>query len=224
MSKSDLERVFSDLKKILKSEEDLLEEVLELEKKSAQRLKGKVISLAEKRKGKIDKKKFFLPLDVEEHPLNFFLYCDGASRGNPGPGSYAGIGQDAQGEVIFELEAYEWKTTNNRMELSGAIENLIKLEEYLGEKKVALEDARVFLYSDSKYVVDGIMKWIINWKKKNWKKSDGKEVENLDLWKSLDEQFSKFKKIEFLWVKGHAGHPQNEYCDFLANRALDEMP
>ena len=109
-------------------------------------------------------------------------------------------------------------TTNNRMELEGALQ---ALEALTREDTKALSKS-VFLYSDSKYVVDGIEKWVPGWKKRGWKKADKKEPENLALWQELDTVVGKFKKLRFQWVKGHAGHPQNEYCDQLANQALDE--
>ena len=86
----------------------------------------------------------------------------------------------------------------------------------------SLEVGAVFLYSDSKYVVDGIQKWVPGWKRRGWKKADNKAPENLDLWQELDVLVSKFDELQFKWVKGHSGHPQNEFCDQLANKSLDE--
>ena len=81
---------------------------------------------------------------------------------------------------------------------------------------------KLILFSDSKYVVDGLKSWIHGWKRRGWKKADKKVPENVELWQQLDQLVSKFKNIEYQWVKGHAGHPQNERCDQLANEALDD--
>lgn len=155
------------------------------------------------------------------NPNSFAVFSDGACRGNPGPGSWGGMGQLANGDLIFEGSGVELNTTNNRMEMEGAIWVLEQFKDYAQEHKVDLS-AQVFLYSDSKYVVDGISKWVPNWKKRGWKKADNKAPENVDLWIILDEIVAEFSNLKLLWVKGHAGHPQNEYCDYLANKALDQ--
>jgi len=152
------------------------------------------------------------------------LYSDGACRGNPGPGGWGVLAQNNNGDVLFESCGFERDTTNNRMELSGAIESLRQLknlykEEGRGEQVLG---ERILLYSDSKYVVDGIQKWVPGWKKRGWKKADKKTPENLDLWQDLDLLFSEFTNLEFRWVKGHSGHPQNERCDELVNIAIDQ--
>jgi ribonuclease HI len=160
------------------------------------------------------KQNFSLP-SVVSNANDVAIFSDGACRGNPGPGSYGVIAQDQRGEMIFERVAVEEDTTNNRMELLGAIvglETAIEME---------LTKGQIYLYSDSKYVVDGINKWVSGWKKRNWKKADKKDPENLDLWKRLDQVCEEVGNVSFHWVKGHAGHPQNEYCDTLANRELD---
>ena len=108
------------------------------------------------------------------------------------------------------------------MELEGAIQALAELQRSCDESDILFEEAQVYLYSDSKYVVDGMNQWVVNWKKRGWKKADKKEPENVDRWKRLDVLASEFYKVHFRWVKGHAGHPQNERCDELANFALDE--
>ncbi len=160
-----------------------------------------------------------LPLPKEIKSDNMYaLFSDGACRGNPGPGSWGMVGQDHKGEVLFKGSGVETKTTNNRMEMTGALEAM----KYLLNEGVDPEVVEVYLYSDSKYVVDGLKSWIHGWKSRGWKKADKKTPENVDLWQKLDEVSSSFKNINYLWVKGHAGHPQNELCDQLANEALDD--
>ena len=143
------------------------------------------------------------------------VFSDGACRGNPGPGSWGIVVQDQSG-VIFESSAIDELTTNNKMELTGAIKTL----EYLLENN--LEDENIHLFTDSTYVVKGVKEWMKGWKARGWKKADKKAPENLDLWQKLDELTNSFSRLELHWVKGHAGHPQNERCDQLANMALDE--
>lgn len=161
---------------------------------------------------KLSTDSFELPKEVQNENT-LALFSDGACRGNPGPGSWAFIAQDAKGTLISEGSDFEEKTTNNRMELKGAIYAL----KFAKEEK----QNQFFLYTDSKYVVDGVEKWVAGWKSRGWKKADKKEPENLDLWKEIDELVSGMN-VKLMWVKGHAGHPQNEYCDQLANKTLDE--
>lgn len=175
-----------------------------------------------KKKRTSAKGEYFLPDDMDKEGFCYALFSDGACRGNPGPGAWGAIGQDAKGELLFEASGVDFKTTNNRMELEGAIQALIALQKECEENKIPFEDVQVYLYSDSKYVVDGMNQWVVNWKKRGWKKADKKEPENVDRWKKLDELVSEFYKVHFRWVKGHDGHPQNERCDELANVALDE--
>ena len=152
------------------------------------------------------------------------IYTDGAARGNPvGPGGYGAVLQytDSKGELHeMELSAGYKKTTNNRMELMAAIVALEKLN----------KPCEVELHSDSKYVIDAFNQhWIQGWIKKGWKKSDGKAVKNIDLWKRLLNA-AKEHQITWVWVKGHAGHDLNERCDILAttaadhNAVLDDIP
>ncbi|PIK16746.1 MAG: ribonuclease HI [Halobacteriovorax sp. JY17] len=148
----------------------------------------------------------------------YALFSDGACRGNPGPGAWGMVGQNAKGEVLFKGSGVETTTTNNRMEMMGAIEAM----KYLLSEGVNTDSAEVYLYSDSKYVVDGLKSWMQGWKNRGWKKADKKTPENVDLWQELDRISSSFSNIQYLWVKGHAGHPQNELCDQLANEALDD--
>ena len=132
------------------------------------------------------------------------LYTDGACSGNPGPGGWGAI-------LIYkdykkEMSGGERETTNNKMELTAAIEGLSALK----------EPCKVKLYSDSKYLIDGITKgWATSWRAKGWRKSDGKPALNVDLWEKI-LQLDEYHKIEYIWVKGHAGNPYNERCDSLA--------
>lgn len=133
-----------------------------------------------------------------------FLYTDGACSGNPGPGGFCAILKYGEHEKI--ISGSEENTTNNRMELSAVIQGL----------KALNRSCDVTVISDSKYVCDAInQKWLINWKNKNWKKSDGKSVLNPELWKELDVLLKKHT-VSFEWIKGHAGHPENERCDEIA--------
>ncbi|MCR5293879.1 MAG: ribonuclease HI [Lachnospiraceae bacterium] len=145
------------------------------------------------------------------------LFSDGAARGNPdGPGGYGVVLKytDAKG-ILHEREYAEGfqKTTNNRMELLGVIVGLEQLK----------LPCRVEVYSDSQYVINAFNKgWISSWQKKGWIKSDKKPVLNRDLWERLLAAAAPHD-IEWNWVKGHAGHPENERCDFLAASAADKM-
>lgn len=132
------------------------------------------------------------------------IYTDGACSGNPGPGGFGVILK--YGEVTKELSAGYKSTTNNRMELLAVITGLEALK----------TECAVTLYSDSKYVVDSITKgWVYSWQMKGWKKSDGKKALNVDLWIRLLPLLEKHD-VEFVWLKGHAGHEYNERCDTLA--------
>lgn len=165
---------------------------------------------------------FPLPKEVDGVKDTFALFSDGASRGNPGPGAWGALGQSCDGTLLFESSSVDTMTTNNKMELEGAIVALEWLLENAQEIKFNCKQSKVFLYSDSKYVVDGTNSWMPGWKKRGWKKADKKEPENLDLWQRMDEVISSISHVKMVWVKGHAGHPQNEHCDKLANLALDE--
>lgn len=132
------------------------------------------------------------------------IFTDGACSGNPGPGGWGAILRCDGKEK--ELSGGEAHTTNNRMELSGVINALSALK----------YPCRVRLTTDSKYVVDGITKgWAQGWKKRGWKKSDGKPALNPDLWGQLLDLLA-VHEVEFCWIKGHAGHEENERCDRLA--------
>jgi ribonuclease HI len=138
------------------------------------------------------------------------IYTDGACRGNPGPGGWGAILRHGSHEK--ELWGGERETTNNRMELTAVIRALEALKRPVG--------ARV--HSDSQYVLKGIGEWIHGWKRNGWKTSDKKPVKNADLWQILD-QLAGQHQVEWIWVKGHAGHPENERADALANRGIDEL-
>ena len=138
------------------------------------------------------------------------LYTDGACRGNPGPGGW-GVWL-RYGEHEKELCGGELETTNNRMELMAAIEGL----------KALSSGCRVQLFTDSKYVLQGITEWMPNWKKRNWKTASKKPVKNVDLWKRLDAAIAPHE-IDWQWVKGHSGDPGNDKADELANRGIDSL-
>ena len=132
------------------------------------------------------------------------IYTDGACSGNPGPGGWGAI--LIYGAHRRELSGGEATTTNNRMELTAVIQALSMLK----------EPCIVDLWSDSKYVIDGLEKgWAKGWKRRGWKKADGSPALNPDLWAQALEQEARHK-ITYVWVKGHAGHPENERCDQLA--------
>ncbi len=140
-----------------------------------------------------------------------YLYTDGACRGNPGVGGWGAVLKYKN--VRREMSGGEKLTTNNRMELLGAINGLEALK----------EPCRVVLTSDSKYLVDGMTKgWARSWKAKNWKKADGKPALNPELWDRLIS-LCDMHEVEFIWVKGHAGHPENERCDLLATDYADSL-
>jgi len=134
---------------------------------------------------------------------NITIYSDGSSLGNPGPGGWGTI-LEYNGHTK-ELSGGSSHTTNNKMELQGAIEGL----------KALKEPCNVKIISDSKYVVQAINEWLPNWIKNNWKTAGKKPVKNQDQWQEYVE-LSKPHNIEAIWVKGHAGHEQNERCDILA--------
>ena len=132
------------------------------------------------------------------------IFTDGACSGNPGPGGWGAILRYNQ--VEKELSGGEKETTNNRMELTAAISALSALK----------EPCKVTLYSDSKYLVDGMSKgWAKGWRAKGWRKSDGKPALNPDLWQQLLDLFERHE-VELIWIKGHNEHPENERCDRLA--------
>lgn len=139
------------------------------------------------------------------------IYTDGACRGNPGKGGWGAI--LVYGNNKKEMSGGERHTTNNRMELMGAIEALSILK----------EPCEVTLTSDSKYLVDAISKgWLDSWRKNGWRKADRSEVLNVDLWQKLIVQLERHK-VTFVWVHGHRGHEYNERCDVLATTFADSF-
>lgn len=138
------------------------------------------------------------------------IFTDGACRGNPGPGGWGAVLR--YGEHERELYGGEAQTTNNRMELLAAIRALETLK----------RPCRVSLTTDSQYVRKGITEWLPNWKRKRWKTAAGKPVKNVDLWRELDELAARHQ-VDWHWVRGHTGHPENERADALANRGIDEL-
>ncbi len=135
------------------------------------------------------------------------IYTDGACSGNPGPGGWGAIlGYNGTTKELFGGEA---ATTNNRMELKAAIEALNALK----------RPCKVEMHVDSQYVKDGITKWIHGWQKNGWKTADKKPVKNVELWQALAEAIKRHQ-ISWHWVKGHAGHPENERADELAREGM----
>jgi ribonuclease HI len=136
------------------------------------------------------------------------VYADGACRGNPGPGGWGAL--LVEGARERELHGGEPATTNNRMELTAVIRALDALP----------RGSRVRLYTDSQYVQKGMTEWLAAWKRRGWRTADRKPVKNEDLWRELEEAASSHR-VEWHWVKGHAGHPGNERADALANKGAD---
>jgi ribonuclease HI len=138
------------------------------------------------------------------------IFTDGACRGNPGPGGWAAL--LVYGTERKEVSGAEPATTNNRMELAAAIGGISALK----------RRCRVKLFTDSKYVLQGITEWLPNWKARGWKTAAKEPVKNQDLWQQLESAVAA-QDIEWHWVKGHSGHEGNEYVDQLANQAIDRM-
>lgn len=135
------------------------------------------------------------------------IYTDGACSGNPGPGGWGALLRSGDHEK--EMSGGEADTTNNRMEMMAVIKALESLK----------KPSEVDLYTDSKYVMDGVNKWMDGWKAKGWKNAAKKPVKNKDLWLEIDA-LTQTHKVRFHWVKGHAGHPENERADVLATSAI----
>ena len=137
------------------------------------------------------------------------IFTDGACKGNPGPGGWGAIMK--YGDHVKELNGYSAETTNNIMELTAVIEAL----------KSLTRPCAIILTTDSNYVKNGITEWIHNWKKKGWKTANKKPVKNKECWLQLDVEVQRHQ-IEWKWVKGHSGHPENERADELANEAVED--
>ena len=138
------------------------------------------------------------------------IYSDGGCRGNPGPGGWGVLLRyEGHTKTLYGAESH---TTNNRMELMGAIKGLEALK----------KTCPVELYTDSQYVRKGMIEWMANWKKNGWRNAKKEPVKNADLWQLLDQQAARHQ-VTWHWVKGHSGHPENEQADQLANQAIDEL-
>jgi len=138
------------------------------------------------------------------------IYADGACKGNPGKGGWGAILRAGGSEK--ELFGGEPQTTNNRMELTAVIRALESLE----------GPSEVEVYTDSQYVQKGISEWLPSWKRRGWRTADKKPVKNVDLWQELERAAGRHR-VTWHWVKGHAGHPENERADALANRGAEEQ-
>lgn len=138
------------------------------------------------------------------------MYTDGACRGNPGPGGWGVLLRYGKHEK--HLSGGEFETTNNRMELMAAIKGLESLK----------RQCKVKITTDSVYVKDGVTKWLANWKQRGWKTASKRPVKNQDLWQWLDQAAARHE-VEWCWVKGHAGHAENEIADQLANAGIDNL-
>ncbi|WP_303722921.1 ribonuclease HI [Malonomonas rubra] len=144
-----------------------------------------------------------------QQPVKFVeIFSDGACSGNPGPGGYGTILR--YGDHVKELSGYDPETTNNRMELLGAIAGLEALK----------HSCRVRVTTDSQYLVKGVTEWVDGWQRKGWKNSKKEEVANRDLWERLLSVAANHQ-VEWVWVRGHAGHEENERCDELARAAIN---
>ena len=138
------------------------------------------------------------------------IYTDGACRGNPGPGGWGALLRyGAHEKTLYGAEAH---TTNNRMELTAAIQALAAMS----------QPCKIDLYTDSQYLQKGIKEWLPTWKKRGWKTADKKPVKNADLWQALEQEVNRHE-VAWHWVKGHSGHPENDQADALANLAIDEL-
>jgi ribonuclease HI len=135
------------------------------------------------------------------------IFTDGACSGNPGPGGWGALLRYKNYEK--ELSGYSPQTTNNRMELTAVVEAIRALK----------EPCHVILHTDSKYLKEGITRWIHKWKRNGWKTSAREPVKNRDLWEALDRATQRHD-VEWFWVRGHSGHPDNERCDQLARDAI----
>ena len=137
------------------------------------------------------------------------IWTDGACRGNPGPGGWGAVLR-AQGNEKL-LWGGENPTTNNRMEMTAVVQALAALK----------RPCRVTLTTDSQYVMKGMQEWLPNWKRRGWRTADNKPVKNADLWQQIDALCARHD-VQWTWVRGHTGHPENELADQLANRGIDE--
>lgn len=142
--------------------------------------------------------------------MEVIIYCDGACKGNPGPGGWGAV-LECKG-ATKEIFGGEKNTTNNQMELTAAINAF----------KALIKPCEVTLYTDSNYVIKGILEWMPGWKKKGWKTASGTPVKNVELWKELDLLVQQHS-VSWHWVKGHSGNPGNERADQLANKGINSL-
>ena len=139
------------------------------------------------------------------------IFTDGACRGNPGPGGWGALLRWRDHERT--LHGGERRTTNNRMEIQAAIEGLEALK----------HPCSVIIVTDSQYLRRGVTEWMAKWKQRGWITASKEPVKNRDLWQRLDEALARHPKVEWRWIKGHSGHPDNERADALANQGIDEL-
>ena len=139
------------------------------------------------------------------------IYTDGACRGNPGPGGWGALLRYNDAEK--SISGAEAATTNNRMELTAAIQGL----------NAVTRPSDIVIVTDSEYVKKGITEWLENWHKRNWKGANGKPIKNVDLWQQLELAVKQHKQVKWEWVRGHSGHPENELADQLATNAIDKL-
>lgn len=143
-------------------------------------------------------------------PKKVEIYTDGACSGNPGPGGWGVLLRYGESEKM--LSGAERNTTNNRMELMAAIQGL----------KALNRGSSVVVVTDSVYVKKGITEWLVGWKQKGWRNANNKPVKNQDLWQQLEQEVAKHQ-VQWEWVKGHSGHPENEQADLLAREAIADL-
>jgi ribonuclease HI len=148
-----------------------------------------------------------MTLESTENTKVIDIYSDGACKGNPGPGGWGAL--MVSGSSQREICGGDPATTNNRMEMTAVIRALEQLK----------QPSQVRVHTDSQYVQKGISEWLPGWKRRNWRTAEGKPVKNQDLWRELDE-LNNLHSIEWKWVRGHNGHPQNERADALANQGI----
>lgn len=146
-------------------------------------------------------------IKTTDSPITVDIYTDGACSGNPGPGGWGAILRYHDFER--EMNGGERYTTNNRMEMTAVIEAL----------RTLLQPCTVNLHTDSQYVINGMTEWLVGWKRNGWRTHQRKPVNNIDLWKNLDQLCVKHK-VNWFWVKGHNGHPENERADLLARNGI----
>lgn len=153
-----------------------------------------------------------MPIETKKELMDnkIYIYTDGACKGNPGPGGWGALMKYNGTEK--EFFGGEKETTNNRMEMTAAIQALTQLT----------RPCDVVLTTDSQYLRQGITQWIVNWKKRGWKTSSKQPVKNVDLWKQLDSLVQQHK-VTWHWVKGHSGHIENERADELANKGIESL-